>query len=116
MNIFLEIIRIWYNNVWKIKQFRKININQVGDSSDDFFPVARGVSSNRDTTYFSFQCSEKGSRKYDNNIDYIKRDIGWFSKTTDELNSIFGEVLSNKSFCFLSSLIKNGAEDIDIYS
>ena len=42
--------------------------------------------------------------------------LGHLGKTNEELNSIIGEVISDKSFCFLSSLIKNGTEDIDIYT
>ena len=90
--------------------------NQGGYKYADYCPVAEADFLNEDySSYFSFQCSEKGNGKYGEFISYKKGSTS-FSKRNEELNSIFGEVISNKSFCFLSSLIKNGTEDIEIFS
>ena len=92
------------------------NESKGGYNSADFCPVARGIIVSGDTSYFPYQCSQKGSGRYGSFIRYSKKNYGTFSKTNEALNDIIGEVISDRSFCFLSSLIKNGTEDIEVYS
>ena len=99
------------------ESYKYFEDNHGGYSYTDYCPVARGKLVSEETSYFPYQCSEKGNGRYGDFINYYyKEDNGWYSHTNEELNSIIGEVISNKSFCFLSSLIKNGTKDIEIYS
>ena len=90
---------------------------QGGYAPADYCPVAIGIGGYGAYAYYSYQCSEKGSGKYGDFISYLSRDgFSTFAKSNEELGPIIGEVISNNSFCFLSSLIKIGTVDIDIYS
>ena len=89
---------------------------QAGFYVADYCPVARAVINYGTPEYYSYQCSEKGNGKYGHMIPYTNNEGEEFSIMSDYLRLNSGETYSNNSFCFLSSLFKNGTEDADIYS
>ena len=103
----------YYGNL--SENYRYFENNIGGYQAADYCPVARTGKASGDTAYFSTQCSKKGNGRYGDFMCIYKNGRTVFN-TNEQINSIIGEVISDSSFCFLSSLIKDGTEDINAYS
>ena len=78
----------------------------------DFCPVAQYMSDEESEGFYVGQCNNKGNEGYGESIYYD--DGKTFS--SGSLSSITGEVYSDHSFCFLSSLFKEETENVEYYS
>ena len=90
------------------------NEHTGGFSPADFCPVAKEYGEDDHDSYYIGHCSHRGSGKYGNFISNKKEEIIdgnpvtiSFSNRSEELYPITGETLSDHSYCYLSSLIKN---------
>ena len=92
------------------------NTSYGGYGPADYCPVALKSSTEEKTTHYTGHCSEKGNGLYGSNIYYYDTNYGYRTFSNGNLSSITGEIFSDNSFCFLSSSIKKGTENIDIYT
>ena len=74
--------------------------------------MARGIESEQKDTYYTGQCNSKGNGGYGTYIYYTDGK----SYKSEYLSSITGEMYSDHSFCFLSSLFKIGTKNINYFS
>ena len=104
-----------------IPQYYKYFENEKygGFSPADFCPVSISSSSEENNTYYIGHCSKMGSGEYGTKINYLAKEITRINTTTytttfyyhnksGDLADITGETFSDNSFCYQSTLIKNG--------
>ena len=84
-----------------------------GYSPADFCPTPSKYDSEEEKANFAGHCSIKGSGEYGSKIIYSSTFISSLSKN---LLAVTGEVFSDHSFCFLSSLTKNNIQISNVYS
>ena len=84
-----------------------------GYSPADFCPTPSKYYSEEEKANFAGHCSIKGSGEYGSKIIYSSTFISSLSKN---LLAVTGEVFSDHSFCFLSSLTKNNIQISNVYS
>ena len=82
-----------------------------GRSSADFCPVSQEESDNN--AYYIGHCSTKGSGEYGTKIQYIDSEMHPYNYKNGDLTSDTGEILSNNSFCALSSLISENSNNCE---
>ena len=90
------------------KEYQYYSRNNIGGySSADYCPVSLGeISDESQNRYYLGHCSDKkGSDVYGHNIFY-ERYKKYYSYESGYLSSLTGEILSDNSFCVLSSLKK----------
>ena len=80
------------------------NSNIGGWSPADYCPVSQTLHLEENNAYFPGHCSTRGSGIYGTNIPYVNPNI---NSTSENMLGITGEIYSDNSFCFLSSLVKN---------
>ena len=73
----------------------------------DFCPVSREIKEENDNSYYIGHCSLKGSGQYGTKIKY-RGSRNYYYYTSNEAKSYTGETLSDHSFCYQSTLVKNG--------
>ena len=79
------------------------NPNIAGYPPADYCPVFLKYQEEEDTSYYSGHCSTKGAGIYGSILQYPSYS---FNGTSAALEEKTGEILSDHSFCFLSSLAK----------
>ena len=89
------------------------NAEAGGYAPADYCPVPTKHSDEEEKVNFAGQCSIKGSGEYGSKIKYSSEYISPLSKN---MLAVTGEILSDHSFCFLSSLTKNTLHISNVYS
>ena len=93
------------------KYFEREDI--AGYAPADYCPVSLKYQVEEDLSYFSGHCSKIGAKIYGSVLQYPARN---FNGTSEALLEKTGEVFSDHSFCFLSSLAKNTFPDAEFIS
>ena len=80
-----------------------------GYYSADYCPVSRSSLIDAENAYYTGHCSLKGNGQYGHGIKYPEKEEKYNDYYTSEsLEEITGETYSDHSFCYQSSLIKDG--------
>ena len=93
------------------KYFEREDI--AGYAPADYCPVSLKYQVEEDLSYFSGHCSKIGAKIYGSVLQYPAHN---FNGTSGALLEKTGEVFSENSFCFLSSLAKNTFPDAEFIS
>ena len=90
-----------------------------GYESADYCPVSRGITDENDIAYYVGSCTTKGSGEYGIGIRYHGEEViknsthtttryfNYYNKSGD-ITDITGESFSEQSFCYQSTLLKDG--------
>ena len=81
----------------------------------DYCPVARTYKKEEENGLYVGRCSNIGFGDYGTKIYYLKDNETYFYKN-GEIEEITGEIYSNQSFCYQSSLIKNNDTNFNNFS
>ena len=93
----------YFSSIPKYYQYFE-NKSLGGRPSADYCPVAMGYSEEKENGYYVGNCL-KGFEDYGIKI-YYNQNGSRISFKSDEIKEITGEIYSNHSFCYLSSLTK----------
>ena len=115
--------RAWwlYNDLPTYYQYFP-NPQYGGYSAADYCPVSKEYGTETESSYYSGHCSLKGNGEYGTRIYYETREetrinethvsyeIKYHNFTSEKLKPYTGEIFSDHSFCYQSSLIKENAD------
>ena len=79
--------------------------------SADYCPVSQEYWEEAEIIYYVGHCSTKGNGKYGTLIKYYDSNSRRHLNSNEDLSQISGEILSDHSFCALSSLFPKDIEN-----
>ena len=113
-----------YNILWEytdriFTEYQYYNNKYLGGlPTADYCPVSHSHPKEEEIKgHYVGHCSNKGSGEYGSLIAYYNIDTNTTSYyKSNDLESILGEIYSDSSFCYLSSLVKNTKSNYKFYS
>ena len=110
-----------YNMFWEYeslpKEYQYFSEPGIGGwGAADYCPLPGNHYEEEIDVYYPGICSGEESGVYGAQIPYPTSDDNIEYYTNEELSPLTGEEISDESFCFLSSLIRNDISDIENYS
>ena len=110
--------KAWYEAPEDLpNEYNYFQNNIAGYEPADFCPIFLKDDDEENISFYSGHCSKKGSGIYGNTLQYL--DYGeytTFNSSSEALANKTGEVLSDHSFCFLSSIVNPSYQDSEFIS